>query len=348
MKNLSNTSFHSSSGYTLVELLIAMLIGLFLIGGVYQVTAINKKTSLINKTQQQTQKDGRFAINHLSHAIKLAKYSGFYSDLSTGVENVLNNPGDEKWNISQPVRGFNNVSNTDSIAGVTGFVSGTDVLLLKGMNTNAVSVISSNVTNTTLTISANSGFVAGDIVVITDTDQASLFQIETVVNDAVTSTSTLTLVVGGANPGNASLLSNGYNASAEIGKYNLQMYYIKNGQNGFPALYEAILITNAGQIEVQERELVSNIDNLQIKYGVDTDNNEILDVYNNATAVVDWNQLVSMKLALITCSNEAVVNEKNSFTFDDDRVTFIRDATPSSSADKCLRRVFTTYIPLRN
>ena len=345
MKNISKTSLHSSSGYTLVELLIAMLIGLFLMGGVYQVTEANKKTSLINKMQQRAQQDGRFAINHLSHAIKLARYSGFYGDLSTGVENVLNNPNDEKWNISLPVSGFNNVSSTDTIAGVTDFVAGTDVLLLKGMNSNTVPVIT-NVANNTLTISANSGFVAGDIVLISDTDQASLFQIENVVNDVTTST--LTLVAGGATPGNASLLSNGYNTSAEIGKYNFQMYYIKNGHNNFPALYEAILTTNAGEIQLQENELVSNIDNLQTKYGVDTNNDERLDEYNNAAAIADWNQLVSVKLALISCSNEAVVNEKNSFTYDDERVTFMRDATPSDTADKCLRRVFTTYVPLRN
>lgn len=344
MKNLSNPS-SASSGYTLVELLIAMLISLFLMGGVYQITEANKKASLISTMQQRAQKDGRFAINHLSHAIKLARYSGFYGDLSAGVENVINNPAEQKWNISQPVIGFNNVSSADNIAGVTGFVAGTDVLLLKGMNTNTVPVIS-NLANNTLVISANSGFVAGDIVVITDTDQASLFQIENVVNDATTST--LMLSVDGANPGNASLLSNGYGSPAEIGKYNFQMYYIKEGQSGFPALYEAILITNAGQIELQENELVSNIDNLQVKYGVDTNNDEVVDGYNAATAVADWNQLISMKLALISCSNEPVVNEKNSFTYDDERVTFIQDATPSSSADKCLRRVFTSYVPLRN
>lgn len=343
---MTNITFKkSSAGYTLVELLVAMLIGLFLMGGVYQVTLTNQKTNLINKMQKQAQKDGRFAIENLSHAVKLSRYSGFYTDISKGVENLLNTPNDEIWKISQPIHGYNNVNNTDDIAGITGFVGGSDVLILKGMDSNTISVIS-NVDSNTLTIDSNSGLVAGDVVMVTDTDQASLFQIENIVNNAATST--LTLVAGGDDPGNLSLLTNSYNSNAQIGKYNFQMYYVKNGQNSFPALYKAILITNAGQAQLQESELVSNINNLQIKYGVDSNNDKALDNYNNATAVGDWNQLLSMKVALITSSNVSVVNEENSFTYDDDRVTFIRDSNSSDLADKFLRRVFTTYISLRN
>ena len=79
--------------------------------------------------------------------------------------------------------------------------------------------------------------------------------------------------------------------------------------------------------------------------------NQILDAYNDAATVADWNQLLSIKLALITSSNKDVVKNDNVFTFDDDRVTFIQNASLSASSDlsdKSLRRVFTSYAPFRN
>ncbi len=124
----------SSSGFTLIELLIAMALGLFLMVGVFQLNASNKQTSRLQESLGQTQKNGRFSIDAISYAIKTAGYSGFYKDLSAGVENVLNTPNVVTWDVSIPVSGYNNVNTSDVLAGVTGFVQGTDVLLLKGMS----------------------------------------------------------------------------------------------------------------------------------------------------------------------------------------------------------------------
>ena len=338
------SSAFSSSGYTMVELLVSMLLGLFLLIGAYQVSITNKQANRLQTTLLQTQKNGRFAIDNISYAIKTAGYSGFYGNLSHGVENLLNTPNIEKWDISIPASGFNNVSNSDTIAGITGFIPNTDVLLLKGMNSNTMPVVS-NDDSSTLDVATSDTFSAGDVVVVSDVNQASVFQVDAVNIDATT----LDLVVGGSTPGNSALLSNSFNSEAEIGKYDIQIFYIKNGHNGSPSLFKTALINTGGVPQLQEIELASDIIDMQISYGLDNNNDQILDEYRDAATVPNWDQLISINVALLASSNQDnVVPEATSFSFDANLVTFKRDTVATTAADRRLKRVFRTYMPMRN
>lgn len=335
-----------SSGYTLVELLIAMTLGVFLLAGVFQINQANQKGKYLQESIEQTQKNGRFAIDNISYAVKTAGYSGFYGSLSTGVENLLNTPADIKWDISRPITGYNNVSGGDNIMGITGFIPNTDVLLLKGMNGNVSSVVT-NANSSTLVAATNSAFTTGDIVVVTDPDQASLFQVSSINVNATTST--LTLAAGAGGPGNSALLKNSFNSVAEIGKYDIQMFYIKNGRNGSPALFKAILWNNGGAIQLQENELASDIRNMQINYGIDTNNNQKINIYEDASAVANWRQLVSINIVLLANSDKNnILPSKSSFHFDSNLITFVEDSQAATLADRRLKRVFRTYLPLRN
>lgn len=343
---MPTSSIKPSSGYTLVELLISMLLGLFLLVGVYQVNVTNKQANNLQKALQQTQKNGRFAVDSLSYAIKTAGYSGFYGSFSTGVENLLNTPTNQKWNISVPVSGFNDVASSDTIAGITGFKADTDVLLLKGMSGNVVSVISNDSSDTVISATIDA-FATGDIVVVSDADQASVFQATDVSIDATTTTMTLT--AGAATPGNSALLNNSYNSDSDISKYELQMFYIKDGRNGSPALFKASLTSVAGAIQMQEEEFASDIKDLQINYGIDNNADQVMDEYKDASTITDWSELVSINVVLLANSHkDNVVPAANSFSFDTSLVTFTKDSVAATGADRRLKRVFRTYMPLRN
>jgi len=339
-------SIRTSSGYTLIELLVAMTLGLFLMTGVFQLNSSNQKTSRLQDSVAQTQKNGRFAIDSIAYAVKTAGYSGYYKDLSAGVENVLNTPADIMLDASVPVSGFNNINSTDNIAGVTGFIQGTDVLLLKSMNQSTVPVLANPATDQ-LNVDTAGAFSDGDILVVSDLDQASVFQVNTATT--VGTQTNLTLVAGGTTPGNATLLANSYTTQAEVGKLDTQMFYIKNGQNGTPSLFKTTLFNNLGVAQLQEIELTSDIKNMQILYSVDTNNDNIVDLNQDASAVVNWNQVIGINVALLATSNkDNVMPEKSSFTFDTNLVTFNRDAVAAAGADRRLKRVFRSYMRLRN
>jgi len=338
--------FKGIAGYTLIELMIAMVLGLFLMVGVFQLNASNKKTSRLQDSLTETQKNGRFSIDTISYAIKTAGYSGFYLDLSSGVENILNTPTDVSWDVSKPLSGYNNVNNADTYGGVTGFVQGTDVLLLKGMSQKSVPVLS-HAAQDTLVVATDNAFAAGDILVVSDLDQASVFQVSTAA--IAGSQTTLGIVTGGATPGNMANLANNYNVQAEVGKLETRMFYIKNGLNGRPSLFKTTLFNNSGVAQLQEIELASNISNLQVVYSLDTNGDKVIDAKQNAASIVDWNQVIGATIALLVESNnDNVMPEKTSFSFDEAQATFTRDATASATADRRLKRVFRAYIPLRN
>lgn len=342
----SKSSVNLSLGYSLVELLISMSLGVFLMTGVFQVNQTNQKSHDLQKALEQTQKNGRFAIDNLSYAIKTAGYSGFYDSFTSGVENLLNLPNNTKWNISNPTVGFDNVPSSRTIIGITGFTPNTDVLLLKSMSRNVVPVVN-NANSNTIVAATNIAFSAGDIVVVSDVDQASIFQANNI-NIAGNNT-TLSFAVGAGNPGNSKLLANSFNSSAEISKYDLQMFYIKAGRNGSPALFKAIMVNTAGVTQLQESELVSDIRNMQIIYGIDNNNDQVIDAYEDASVVADWKNLISINIALLAnSSRDNILPEKSSFGFNTSRITFVKDASASSLADKRLKRVFRTSLPLRN
>ena len=64
-------------GFTMVELLVAMAIGLFLVGGVFQLFVANKQSSRIQNNLSHVQENGRFAVSELARVIRM---TGLKSD----------------------------------------------------------------------------------------------------------------------------------------------------------------------------------------------------------------------------------------------------------------------------
>ncbi|HED34906.1 MAG TPA: prepilin-type N-terminal cleavage/methylation domain-containing protein [Gammaproteobacteria bacterium] len=67
----------SQKGFTMVELLVAMAIGLFLISGVFQLFIANKQSSRIQDNLSHVQENGRFAISEIGRVLRM---TGIKSD----------------------------------------------------------------------------------------------------------------------------------------------------------------------------------------------------------------------------------------------------------------------------
>lgn len=61
-------------GMTLIELMIALLIGLFLIGGIIQLFLNTRQTFLVENALSRLQENGRFAMGFLARDIRMADY----------------------------------------------------------------------------------------------------------------------------------------------------------------------------------------------------------------------------------------------------------------------------------
>lgn len=106
----------------------------------------------------------------------------------------------------------------------------------------------------------------------------------------------------------------------------------------------AIDVTD-GQLICNGEELVDGIEDMQVMYGVDTDAGPTPDGIANTYVlqgdVANWNNVVSVRIALLAAGEPNSLDVAQSITYNLlGRSVVIDDRTP--------RRVFTTTIPLRN
>ena len=81
------------TGLSLVEIMIALLIGLFLLGGVLQIFINSQQTYRMQENLSRLQENGRFAIDFLAHDSRMAGYWGCLSGTNTDITGVDNNAG---------------------------------------------------------------------------------------------------------------------------------------------------------------------------------------------------------------------------------------------------------------
>jgi type IV pilus assembly protein PilW len=99
-------------GIGLVEIMVALTLGLVLMGGVLQVFISNKQTYRMQEAHARLQENGRFAMEKLSRDIREAGYWGCASR-SVSLTKTLNLLGDYRdyfYDFNVAVQGFEGVS----------------------------------------------------------------------------------------------------------------------------------------------------------------------------------------------------------------------------------------------
>ena len=323
-------------GYTLVELMVAMVIGLILTAGILQLFVSNKQTYRVTENMSRLQENGRFAMFFLTKDIRMADFWGCRSQEL----NIQNNLDPAGGNYDSNLHLFTNtVDGTDGV---------TDTITLRGAMDNAVSVTTPfmNTASAVLKVNSSNGLEQGDIILVSDCAKGDIVQIS---NNNPSSSGNIVHNTGNAtqpgnfNPsscsgGNAHCLSKQYDDKASVFKLGVKEYSIQNtGPSGENALFRNI--NGAGA-----QELVEGIENMQILYGEDTDGDGAANYYK-ASGSVDMDKVVSVRVSLVAVTLENNMTERAN-AYDIFGVTidpFLTDPT-----DKHIRRVFTSTIVIRN
>jgi type IV pilus assembly protein PilW len=102
-------SMRSSRGYqqgmSLVELMVALLIGVILTSGVISVFITSKASYKMNSGLGQVQEEGRFAMQTLQPVLVMAGNNGCAHVPSTSITHIIN-MSDEVYSMGDPVYGF--------------------------------------------------------------------------------------------------------------------------------------------------------------------------------------------------------------------------------------------------
>lgn len=185
-----------NKGFSLVELMIAMTLGLIVLGGAIGVFIANQTTSRTNTALSEVQTIARLSFQLLSHDIRKAGFSGCNNN--PRVANAISSGGVRppwaNWSAGGGVQGF-----AAPVAAINTLVptAGTEALRLMFGSGNSTSI--NNYDGAIISLNVNPELAAGDIAVACDDNLASIFQVSEI--NASEITHTLTGLNGDANLG---------------------------------------------------------------------------------------------------------------------------------------------------
>ena len=336
-------------GISLVEVLVALVISLFLLTGIVQVYVANKSSYAFSSSISRIQENGRFSLETMAQDLRMAGFFGcavFDVEDDAAMDAIVNNLDTAGTGYDPSIHDF---LDKDLVEGTENDgLNGSDSITMRGAVPGQATVNTPYAVNKSANIfvSQPNDLKADDIIMISNCRGADIFQ----VTNATTSTSSnKTAVVhntGTGDPGNynpdscigasAHCLSQAYGADASVFKLQAITYSIAVGESGEPALWRSANGVNL--------ELIEGIEQMQLLYGVDTTDDDFPNQYMTSTEVIasafDWYDVISIRLMLLVRSgSDSIVEAPQVITY---------NGATTTAADNRLRQVFTTTIALRN
>lgn len=331
-------------GLSLVELMVAMTIGLIVMAAVGQIYLASSRTYRTQANLSRIQESARYAMETLSYDIRMAGQVGCSYDASESV-NVLNDTsfGDL---LAQPVLGIDSGGTIPSP--FTAAPTAGDAVRIFRVDENEVVAQSHDDATATFTFSATTPFSKGDILVATDCDTAAVFQVSdptaasttvehmngtgTPTGNCVANLGKKTVVTGACNTATVKAFPAGSRVSKVLGT----LYYIATNPAGEPALYRQRLDKGAPVTE----ELVEGVEDLQIQYGVDTNADKSVDsTATTAGGVANWDQIQTVQISLLLRSDNNALDQSQTHVF---------NGTTYGASDRRIRKVFNSTIAVRS
>lgn len=290
------TSRHNKAkqtGLSLIELMVAITLGLVIMAGLTALFATNSRTSAEIERANRQIENGRYAMQTLTDDLL---HAGFLGEFDPGVvatpatkpDPCLTLPADLKTALPLHVQGYDNVASSP-LTCVSDVRAGTDIIVIRRASTciagttdcDAVSAgtpyFQASLCPTQLGSSSVADYYA------LDTDSTKLTR---QLHDCAT--------------------------SAGLRRYRTHIYFIANndiGSDGIPTLKRAELGTDGSAASFSIVPLVEGIENLQIEYGIDTASNgapaaytATPDNYGACTGIAcvnNWRNVVAVKVNLL-------------------------------------------------
>jgi len=342
-------------GMSLVELMIAMAIGIFMCGVVASLYFNMRGSFRYQEDLARLQETGRFALERMGRDVRMAGYNGCGS--ITDFANVINGGATSPFlNFSSPILGYEGgVSTFPTELTSAGAITGTgapDAIVLLGVDTSNELVVQGHNPPSAQIDTSRHSIQAGEILLITDCSHAAVFQMTGPTN----SNSNATNVVhntGTGSPGNCTKYlgascpaskSYQFKPGASMLRVYSNAYFIAPSSlgNGRRSLW-AMSLTGATSGSTAQ-EVMEGVQDMQITYGQDTNGDFAADKFVTADAIgtsaTEWAKVVSVRLSLLAKSSKNNIASKPQ--------TYIFNGTTTTATDKSLYKSFTETMTLRN
>ncbi len=326
MKTISGKNIARQAGLSLVEVMVALVISLFLLGGIVQVYVGNKTSFAFNNALAEVQENGRFGLEAMTRDLRLA---GNWTCIAFDPAD----PSNINDTLAATVGGYDtdwhDFIGEEAIEGTNGAAGAPDTFTIRGGKPGQANIeapfTASNVRE--ISVDSASTIDAGDIILVarcgandggTDIEADIL---EVVAVDKVTRVIDV-----------AADKSQPFENDASVLELQTVVYSIGVGASGEPALFRDEFNNPL--------ELIEGVEDMQVLYGIDTDDDQFPNQYVDGDAVADFQDVVAIRLMLLArSSDDLVVEEAQTYTF---------NGAQTTAGDRRIRQAFTTTIALRN
>lgn len=289
-----------SHGFSLVELLVAMVVGLIIVSGAFSLHVASRKAQGVNEMQMDMVADARFAIDMIAYDLRHAgmwggtNKSGLIDCKSTNPCTVQSSGGENLpaatiagdcangryFDLSQPVFAIDDDigSYTTCIPSAESYQASTDILEIHYADSN---------------VTAAANLRAGQAYIRSNFVNGRVF-------------------VGGTQPVLESFDGNALTQNHALYSHT---YYIStftdDSTDNIPSLRRVALSGSAMQNQI----LISGVQDLQVQFGEDLTGDQIADRYVNPGNVTDWSAVYSAKIWLVMRSDKPQLGVDTSKSF---------------------------------
>ena len=299
---IKHTIDRQQQGFSLIEMMLAMLIGIIIMGGILSVYNNTREVQRVSDDQVHLVSDARFAIETLAYDLRHAGVFGGTNLASTikchkgdpNCSTALATASDDcetRWylDITTPIFA-SEALNPYSTCPISSHLANTDLLVVRYADSNPVA---------TASLVASTAYVRSNY-------QAGELFIGTAPPVIPDDTSALT--------NNHLLVSRAYYISD----------YTDFAGDGLPSLRRVDLVAGPA---VQDQLILPGVENLQIQFGIDTNQDRSVDQYVNADQVPDWTKVYSARVWVLVRSQhvDKKVDTSEIFTIAGNAVAFGND-----------------------
>lgn len=346
------------TGFSLVELMVAMGLSLLLLAGVVAIFSSSRVAYESTDQLSRVQETGRFALDQLSRHIRSAGFTGC-SRQPNSIASALNADTNASLEYgfvdSPPVLGYDTAGSGNWLPALHPRIAelapaeDSDVLLVRGAR---LDVVPMQVTQDMVGEDGITPDPTGDLVV---KSAGSVNGVEPGVSSVLMAYSCEGVAFFLANasgnmlnrpispsaiPGNVtSSTSFTFLKAAEVVPVETVIYYVAAASAPAPEGMNSLWRKVGGSAS---EELVQGVERMQIEYGVDLQGDRVVDEYRPASTVGNWDRVFSVRIGMLVSSVQQYGTDLDERTYQ-----LLGTAVPPPR-DRRLRDVFTTTVSIRN
>ena len=312
----AHTAAAGAHGYTLVEFMVAVTLGMMLILVVSSVFISGGKSYREDDRSARMQENGRFAMKVLTEDLSMTGMWGQVTS-SSGITSTIGATCVGSVGIT-----FDSTNPVNVIDQATG----------SGANSSYSCITAANVYDP-------AAIVAG-------TPRPDVLVIKRVLGGKSEATTGLSEAYLEITDGNGKLVQTtpeSFVGGSEYWQFMPRIYYIrKNSGDSAPTLV-AKYLNNAAMGAGDESPLVDGVENMQVEFGIDTNEDGVADQYKTAPSTTELVNVVNARIYLLVRSTTYEPGDPlNTKTYN------LGSTVIPAQNDRYQRRVFSTTVSLRN